>query len=81
MDYILFLQKDVTLSPNENEVEDVRYVKREDFGKFLLGLQKDNIPITPWFGLIAHKFLPLWWKNLDALHTFTDHHNIHCLME
>lgn len=77
MDYILFLQKDVSVSPNENEVEDVRYVKREDFGGFLRRLQDDNVPITPWFGLIAEKFLPLWWRNLDALHKFIDHHNIH----
>ncbi|XP_045111821.1 isopentenyl-diphosphate Delta-isomerase 1-like [Portunus trituberculatus] len=81
MDYILFLQKDVTLNPNANEVEDVQYVKREDFERFLRGLQENNIPITPWFALIAQKFLPLWWKNLDTLDQFTDHHTIHHLLE
>ena len=77
MDYILFLQKDVSITPNENEVQEVRYVKQEDFSEFLKELQRKNIPITPWFDLIAHKILPLWWKNLDNLKNFMDHKNIH----
>ncbi|KAG7163487.1 isopentenyl-diphosphate Delta-isomerase 1-like isoform X2 [Homarus americanus] len=81
MDYILFLQRDVSVNPNENEVQDVRYVKREDFNIFLKGLRDSNIPITPWFSLIAEKFLPLWWKNLDNLHKFTDHNQIHRMLK
>lgn len=77
MDYILFLQKDVSVTPNENEVQDVRYVKREEFASFLEGLRKKDIPITPWFSLIAQKFLPLWWQNLGNLDKFTDHNQIH----
>lgn len=81
MDYILFLQGNVLLNPNENEVQDVRYVKREDFENFLKGLKESSIPITPWFHLIAQKFLPLWWKNLDNLDKFTDHHHIHRMLK
>ncbi|KAK7078440.1 isopentenyl-diphosphate delta-isomerase idi1 [Halocaridina rubra] len=77
MDYILVLRGDVSLNPNENEVQDVRYIKRQNFSSFLQDLHKKNIPITPWFGLIAQKFLPLWWDNLDSLHKFIDHENIH----
>lgn len=77
MDYILFLQGDVSLKPNENEVQDVRYIKREDFSGFLQKLHSNNIPVTPWFHLIAQKFLPLWWDNLDKLDKFVDHENIY----
>ncbi|XP_042876862.1 isopentenyl-diphosphate Delta-isomerase 1-like [Penaeus japonicus] len=80
MDYILFLRGDVSVSPNENEVQDVRYVKREDFSRFLSGLQDSEVPITPWFRLIAQKFLPLWWKNLDDIGKFIDHRQIHRMM-
>jgi len=80
MDYILFMQADVNLSPNHNEVQDVRYVKREDFSTFLVSLDKQKIPITPWFRLISDKFLPLWWANLDKLHKFQDHDTIHHLL-
>ncbi|XP_064081730.1 isopentenyl-diphosphate Delta-isomerase 1-like [Macrobrachium nipponense] len=76
MDYILFLTKDVSLKPNENEVQDVRYIKREDFPQFLKNLHTNNIPITPWFDLICQKFLPLWWENLDNIDRFIDHTNI-----
>lgn len=77
MDYILFLRGDVSVSPNENEVQDVRYVKREDFSRFLSSLRENDVPITPWFHLIAQKFLPLWWKNLDDIGKFIDHRQIH----
>ncbi|XP_045620772.1 isopentenyl-diphosphate Delta-isomerase 1 [Procambarus clarkii] len=81
MDYILFLRGDVSVNPNENEVQDVRYVKRENFDTFLYGLRESKIPITPWFYLIAQKFLPLWWNNLDNLDKFTDHHQIHRMLD
>lgn len=81
MDYILFLRGDVLINPNENEVQDVQYVKREGFDKFLKELKESNIPITPWFHLVAQKFLPLWWKNLDNLKKFADHHHIHRMIE
>lgn len=80
MDYILFLRGDVHLSPNQNEVQDVRYVKREDISTFLKECDEKKIPITPWFRLITDKFLPLWWDNLDNIQNFQDHNTIHHLL-
>ncbi|KAK4300446.1 hypothetical protein Pmani_027356 [Petrolisthes manimaculis] len=80
MDYIIFLQKDVVIAPNNNEIQDTRYVKREEFQNFLNDLKENNIPITPWFSLIAQNLLPLWWENLNNINKFKDHQNIHHMM-
>jgi len=72
-DYVLFLQKDVSLQPNLNEVSMVKYVKREDFKNYLSTLRD---PLTPWFELIVNSRLLLWWDNLSNLQKFEDHKNI-----
>nr|ABP01599.1 isopentenyl diphosphate isomerase [Adonis aestivalis var. palaestina] len=74
IDYILFLQKDVDLDLNPDEVSEVKYVKREELKSFLTNL---NEPVTPWFDLIAKNQLPTWWDNLHQLHKFYDHKTIH----
>lgn len=74
IDYILFLQKDVDLDLNPDEVSEVKYVKRQDLGSFLSSL---NDPVTPWFDLIAKNQLPKWWDNLNNIHKFYDHKTIH----
>jgi len=74
VDYILFLQKDVDLNPNPDEVSDVTYVKRKDLQSFLANCKA---PLTPWFSLIVKHQLPEWWDNLHQLHKFSDHKTIH----
>jgi isopentenyl-diphosphate delta-isomerase len=75
VDYILFIQKDVTLRPNPNEIDDVRYVTLEQLQELK---KKDGIKLTPWFKLILESGkLPLWWKNLKDLKQFEDHQTIH----
>lgn len=74
IDYILFLQKDVDLNPNANEVSDVRYLKRQHIDE---EISKFDAPLTPWFNLILKNHLKLWWDNLHQLKKFEDHKNIH----
>jgi len=75
IDYILFLQKDVTIRPNPNEIDDVRYVTLEQLNE-LKG--KPDVKLTPWFKLILESGkLPLWWKNLKNLKQFEDQTTIH----
>lgn len=73
VDYILFMQKDVTLKPNPNEVSHVEYVKKNDFPKYLKSIRD---PLTPWFQLITNSRLPIWWENLSNLDKFQDHLHI-----
>uniref|UniRef100_A0A1Q3F4G3 isopentenyl-diphosphate Delta-isomerase n=1 Tax=Culex tarsalis TaxID=7177 RepID=A0A1Q3F4G3_CULTA len=64
IDYILFLQKDVDLKPNEGEVSEIRFIARNELDQQIAALQA---PLTPWFRLILAHRLPLWWDNLHRL--------------
>ncbi|XP_068154119.1 isopentenyl-diphosphate Delta-isomerase 1 [Drosophila tropicalis] len=69
IDYILFLQKDVTVRPNSNEVSEVRYLKRDEIDD---AVAKFHAPLTPWFSLILRHRLKQWWDNLHRLSQFED---------
>ncbi|KAF2367447.1 Isopentenyl-diphosphate delta-isomerase type 1 [Trinorchestia longiramus] len=79
IDYIFVVQKDVELHPNPDEVACVQYVARDHFTDFLQELNKNNIPVTPWFDIISRHFLTRWWDTLPALHHVVDHQLIHHL--
>ncbi|XP_067618582.1 isopentenyl-diphosphate Delta-isomerase 1 isoform X2 [Eurosta solidaginis] len=73
IDYILLLQNDVDLNPNENEVSEVRYVKRSEIDEIVKNF---NAPLTPWFKLILQHKLKEWWDNLNQLEKCEDTKNI-----
>ncbi|OOO13999.1 NUDIX hydrolase [Aspergillus oryzae] len=61
VDYILFIQADVDLAVNRNEVQDFRWVSPEDLKNMFAtpGLQ-----YTPWLKLICESLLFKWWADL-----------------
>ncbi|KAF8575350.1 Isopentenyldiphosphate isomerase [Ramaria rubella] len=63
LDYILFLARDVTVTPNLNEIRDHRYVSKEELQNMF---DDKNNSFTPWFKLIARDFLFGWWDELLA---------------
>lgn len=74
IDYILFLQTDVEVHPNPNEISEIKYVPRDALES---EISKLNAPLTPWFEMILkHKLLRLWWENLHNLEPFKDHERI-----
>jgi isopentenyl-diphosphate Delta-isomerase len=73
IDYILFLQKNVELKPNENEVSDYRYVDADELKQFIATADEKGIKLTPWFQLIGQHGLYTWWQHLDNL---TPHQNL-----
>nr|XP_019943013.1 PREDICTED: isopentenyl-diphosphate Delta-isomerase 1 isoform X1 [Paralichthys olivaceus] len=77
IDYILFMQKDVELSPDPNEIKTHCYVSKEELKEMLNKAKRKELLITPWFSLIAETFLFQWWDNLHNLKQFMDHDNIH----
>ncbi|XP_048367516.1 isopentenyl-diphosphate Delta-isomerase 1 [Sphaerodactylus townsendi] len=77
IDYILFVQKNVMLNPDPNEVKSYCYVTQEELKELLEKASRNEIKITPWFKLIAETFLFKWWDNLNHLKTFVDHAKIH----
>ncbi|XP_024866773.1 isopentenyl-diphosphate Delta-isomerase 1 isoform X2 [Kryptolebias marmoratus] len=77
IDYILFMQKDVELSPDPNEIKHHCYVSKEELKAMLEKAKRKELEITPWFSLIADTFLFKWWDNLHNLKQFMDHSDIH----
>ncbi|XP_075683542.1 isopentenyl-diphosphate Delta-isomerase 1 isoform X2 [Rhinoderma darwinii] len=77
IDYILFLQKEVTVDPDPNEIKSHCYVSKEELTQLFERAKRGEVKITPWFQLIADTFLYKWWDNLENLKSFEDHHKIH----
>lgn len=78
IDYIFVIERDVTIRPNPNEVDDVRYVSLQELHDLK---KRDDVHLTPWFKLILESGkLPLWWKNLRNLKPFEDHGTIHRML-
>ncbi|XP_015666982.2 isopentenyl-diphosphate Delta-isomerase 1 isoform X2 [Protobothrops mucrosquamatus] len=77
IDYILFVQKNVTLDPDPNEIKSYCYVTQEELRKLLEKASQNEIKITPWFKLIAEAFIFKWWDNLNNLKRYVDHDKIH----
>lgn len=77
IDYILFMQKEVELAPDPNEIKSHCYVSKEELKELLEKAKRKEVQITPWFSLIAETFLFKWWDNLHNLKQFMDHDNIH----
>lgn len=68
LDYILLAKADVDLKPNPEEVEAVRYVDPEELAEMMDA--SSGISWSPWFRILAERFLPTWWANLEtALHS------------
>uniref|UniRef100_A0A8C5RQN6 isopentenyl-diphosphate Delta-isomerase n=1 Tax=Laticauda laticaudata TaxID=8630 RepID=A0A8C5RQN6_LATLA len=77
IDYILFVQKNVPLDPDSNEIKSYCYVTQEELKELLEKASRNEIKITPWFRLIAETFLFKWWDNLNNLKRYVDHDKIH----
>eukprot|EP01121_Diplochlamys_sp_Union-15-3_P008761 TRINITY_DN2340_c0_g1_i1.p1 TRINITY_DN2340_c0_g1~~TRINITY_DN2340_c0_g1_i1.p1 ORF type:complete len:257 (-),score=45.38 TRINITY_DN2340_c0_g1_i1:24-710(-) len=72
IDYILFIERDVQINPNINEVKDYRFVSINELKDFISSANKNGVQLTPWFGLIANNYLWDWWENIDKIETFKD---------
>ncbi|KAJ5239041.1 hypothetical protein N7468_003660 [Penicillium chermesinum] len=63
VDYILFIQADVDLEPNPNEVRDTAYVSADELKAMF---QQPGLKFTPWFKLICNSMLFEWWSHLGT---------------
>lgn len=63
MDYILFIQANVKVVSNDEEVAAVKYVSYDEL--YSMMKQKDLL-WSPWFKIIASNFLNHWWKDLRS---------------
>jgi isopentenyl-diphosphate Delta-isomerase len=70
IDYILFIEADVTLDINKNEVRDTRWVSADELKQMFKDVesksgQDRDLKYTPWFRLICESFLFNWWSALE----------------
>ena len=65
MDYILFIKPEtrVAIEPNPEEVDDFRWVTRDELREMMD--PKSGLRWSPWFRIIADKFLDTWWGDLE----------------
>ncbi|RYH31055.1 isopentenyl-diphosphate delta-isomerase [archaeon] len=75
IDYILFLQGDFPYTPNPDEIETCKYVSKEELFSML---EDTKYRWSPWFRVIANKFLRTWWDNLEDVWS-TDRFHDHLL--
>lgn len=73
IDYVLFVQEDVKVKPNPNEISEISFVPRKELDEYIPTLTGE---LTPWFRLILKHRLKYWWDNLDDLKEIVDHENI-----
>ena len=79
IDYILFIEADVTLDINKNEVQDTRWVSPDELRQMFKDVETKTgidkaLKYTPWFRLICEGLLFNWWEALETgtLRQFTD---------
>lgn len=84
IDYILFLQTEVDLKVNPNEVRSWKYVSQDELRDLIHKATTPashggdaSIQVTPWFKLIADSLLFRWWDSLSNLQEHIDTQNIH----
>ncbi|KAK9448027.1 NUDIX hydrolase domain-like protein [Limtongia smithiae] len=69
IDYILFIQASPSVTPNLNEVKDVKYVTADE----LKTMFKDaSLTFTPWFKLICETYLFDWWTDIANVTSFRE---------
>lgn len=83
IDYILFIEADVDLNINENEVQATRWVSADELRQMFKDVDSKSgvdqaLKYTPWFRLICEGMLFRWWDALvqGKLTTFTDEQEI-----
>lgn len=63
--YRLNAGEKLTVEPNPEEVEAIRWLGSEELKEAMNG--KGDMPLwSPWFRIINERLLDVWWKDLDA---------------
>lgn len=57
------MKADVSLEPNPEEVQDVKYVTLLELRAMMR--PETGLKWSPWFRIIASHFLEKWWTDLD----------------
>ena len=72
IDHILVVRADVEVSPNPNEIEEVRWVTKDELELMAMQHDEGELVIAPWFDLIRLNFLSNWWNDIDGISQHED---------
>lgn len=67
IDHIFFVRKPVTINFNPNEVEAIEWVTADRLKEMFELQRADQLKLTPWFEMIARRFLFDWWTNIETI--------------
>lgn len=83
VDYLLFIVRDVNVSPNLDEVADIKYVNCDQLKELLRKADagEEGLKLSPLFRLVVDNFLLKWWDHVEkgTLHEAADIKTIHKL--
>lgn len=80
IDYVFFIQADVTLEPNANEVCEVAYMSAAEVAELFGSADSKGVKVTPWARHIVEQFVFDWWESLgdtEALQRLAQPDQIH----
>lgn len=79
LDYAIVIPKcDEPIIVNSNEISEIRFVNEEELLKMM---ENKSYNFSPWFKhFVEHKFLQLWWSNLDNLKKLKNTKTIHSFL-
>ncbi|XP_062075703.1 isopentenyl-diphosphate Delta-isomerase I-like [Humulus lupulus] len=83
LDYLLFIVRDVSVKPNPDEVDDIKYVNWDELKELLRKADagEGGLKLSPWFRLVVDNFLFKWWGHVEkgTLKEVADMKTIHKL--
>lgn len=69
---LLFVRKNLTVSPDPTEVKGYHYMTQEELWELLYRAAQGQVKVTPWFRIIAEGFLFKWWDHLHDIFPHVD---------
>ena len=80
VDYIFVIKIDVEINPNQNEIQNTKYVDEKELNDLFSKANFNDVKVGPWFRLIKDNFLSKIWRNLESLESIADN-EVHHLGE
>ena len=72
LDHILFIQADINLDINSNEVDEILWVNQNSLDDLVNNSPNNGQIIAPWFKHIKTNFLDNWWGHLEDMGPLQD---------
>ena len=72
VDYIFVIKIDVEINPNQNEIQNTKYVDEKELNDLFSKANFNDVKVGPWFRLIKDNFLSKIWRNLESLGRIAD---------